>query len=176
MDDKQFCQLLQHLGLSWTGYRKVRKGVKKRIARHMQNFGCRNVSAYLVELDRRNDARRDCERLMTVSISRFFRDRKLWENLQKDILPVLVETHNEKIKVWSAGCASGEEVYSLKILDVLEASAGRIPYLEVLATDMNPDYLERARAGVYPLSSLKEVPEQLGSVYFQVIEINYSIA
>jgi chemotaxis protein methyltransferase CheR len=169
MEDQQFCQLLQHLGLSWTGYRKVRKGVKKRIARHMQDFGCRNVSAYLVELDRRNNARRDCERLMTVSISRFFRDRKLWETLQKDILPVLVETHHENIKVWSAGCASGEEVYTLKILwDVLEASTGRLPYLEVLATDMNPDYLERAKAGVYPLSSLKEVSEQLRSVYFQV--------
>jgi len=89
MDNQQFCQLLRHLGLSWTGYRKVRKGVKKRIARHMQDLGCRNVSAYLVELDRRNDARLDCERLMTVSISRFFRDRKLWETLQKNILPVL---------------------------------------------------------------------------------------
>ena len=55
----------------------------------MQDLGCRNVSAYLVELDRRNDARLDCERLMTVSISRFFRDRKMWETLQKNILPVL---------------------------------------------------------------------------------------
>jgi len=170
MDDQQFCQLLRHLGLSWTGYRKVRKGVKKRIARHMQDLGCRNVSAYLVELDRRDDARLDCERLMTVSISRFFRDRKLWETLQKEILPVLVEKHNERIRVWSAGCASGEEAYSLKILwDFLAADTCRLPELEVLATDMNPAYLERAKAGVYPLTSLKEVPEELRSIYFQVL-------
>lgn len=92
MDHQRFRQLLLHSGLSLTDYRKVRKGVKKRIARHMQDLGCRNLSAYLIELDRRNDARLDCERLMTVSISRFFRDRKLWETLQRDILPLLVES------------------------------------------------------------------------------------
>ena len=51
MDDDQFRILLEYLQYSWTGYRKVRKGVKKRIQRHMQQLGCRNVMDYLKILD-----------------------------------------------------------------------------------------------------------------------------
>lgn len=168
MDNQQFRQLLQHLNLSWTGYRKVRKGVKKRIRRHMQELGCGNVSDYLRELDKNHEARHECNRLMTVSISRFFRDKGLWDTLQKEILPGLIEAHKEKIVIWSAGCASGEEVYSLKILwDSLGKSMSCLPEMEITATDINPSYLERAKDGVYPSSSLREVPEELRSKYFQ---------
>lgn len=133
----------------------------------MHDLGCHNLAAYLLELDKSDEERKQCERLMTVSISRFFRDIKLWEVLQRDILPELIESNREKISVWSAGCASGEEVYSLKILwEDLMVSNVHLPELEVTATDMNPVYLERARAGIYPGSSLKEVPEHLKSIYF----------
>ncbi|MBW2033175.1 MAG: hypothetical protein JRI94_06210, partial [Deltaproteobacteria bacterium] len=168
MDDQQFRQLLKYFGLSWEGYRKVRKGVKKRVSRHMHLLGCQDVSAYMLELDRSHKKRHECELLMTVSISRFFRDRKLWEVLQTEILPGLIEKRVKKIRVWSAGCASGEEVYTLKILwDGLAASNPHLPELEITATDINPIYLKRARAGVYPSSSLKEVPEGFRSVYFE---------
>jgi len=52
----------------------------------MQHLGCKNMSAYLRELGKSDEARHECEHLMTVSISRFFRDRKLWEVLEKEIL------------------------------------------------------------------------------------------
>jgi chemotaxis protein methyltransferase CheR len=110
MDDQQFRQLLQHFGLSWRGYHKVRKGVKKRIRRHMHQLGCRNLSTYLLQLAKNEDAKMQCEQIMAVSISRFFRDRKLWEILEKEILPELIEKHRAKIAVWSVGCACGEEV------------------------------------------------------------------
>ncbi len=80
----------------------------------MHSLGCHDISAYLLELDRSDKLRHECELLMTVSISRFFRDRKLWEVLEAEILPGLIEKRVKKIRVWSAGCASGEEVYSLK--------------------------------------------------------------
>ena len=167
MDDHQFHQILQHLGLSWAGYRKVRKGVKKRIRRHMQILYCTNMAEYLLELDRNDEARDECKRLMTVSISRFFRDQRLWELLQNEILPVLIEKYSDKTRVWSAGCASGEEVYSFKILwDYLATSNSHLPGLEITATDMNPEYIKRAEDGVYSDSSLKEVPEQFRFVYF----------
>ncbi len=89
-DDHQFRQLLHHLGLSWKGYRRVRKGVKKRIRRHMQQLGCQNMPAYLLELDKSKEARRQCEQMVAFPISRFFRDRKLWEVLEKEILPELL--------------------------------------------------------------------------------------
>jgi len=168
MDDLQFRELLQCLGLSWKGYRKVRGGVKKRIRRHMRQLGCRNVLEYLLALDKNNEEKRQCELMMTVSISRFFRDRKLWEVLEKEILPQLIEEQKEKVSAWSAGCACGEEVYSLKILwDRLGISIVHQPLLEITATDMNPDCLNRARSAAYPSSSLKELPLQLRSLYFQ---------
>jgi chemotaxis protein methyltransferase CheR len=162
MDDRQFRILLHHLGFSWSGYRKVRKGVKRRISRHMLELNCSAMAGYLHVLERNREAGVECKRLMTVSISRFFRDRRLWEFLYEEILPRLVEENSRTISVWSAGCASGEEVYSLKILyDLLGSSIGPLPALEITATDMNPTYLERARIGSFPASSLKEVPEGL---------------
>ena len=167
MDDVQFRRLLHHLGLSWAGYRKVRKGVKKRISRHMQTLNCSNMAGYLHEIDRNREAREECNRLMTVSISRFLRDRKLWDLLFNEVLPELIEQHPQEIRVWSAGCACGEEVYSLKILwDTLESSYGPLPNLNITATDTNPLTLERARVGRYPASSLKEVSEGVRSLYF----------
>ena len=168
MDDQQFHQLLQYLHLSWPGYRKVRKGVKKRIRRHMRRLKCPGIGEYLIELERSKEARDECDRLMTVPISRFFRDKALWEILQEKILPGLIREQTEKIPVWSAGCASGEEVYSLKIIyESLHTSDYHSPKLMITATDMNPACLERARDGSYPASSLKELPERFRSMYFE---------
>jgi chemotaxis methyl-accepting protein methylase len=63
----------------------------------MQHLGCKNMSAYLCELGKSDEARHECERLMTVSISRFFRDRKLWEVLEEKILPRLIEKQGDRI-------------------------------------------------------------------------------
>ena len=168
MDDQQFRQLLNQFGLSWDGYRKVRRGVKKRIGRHMQEMGCRTMQKYIFALDQDKDARQHCERLMTVSISRFFRDRALWQTIENQILPTIIKENRKGVKVWSAGCACGEEVYTLKIL--WHALSGRfqcLPVLEIWATDMNHVYLNKARAGIYPPSSLKEIPEGFRALYFQ---------
>jgi chemotaxis protein methyltransferase CheR len=168
MDDQQFRQLLNKLGFSWDGYRKVRKGVKKRISRHMRQLGCRTVHEYFIALDSSPELRKECELLMTVSISRFFRDRRLWETIESEILPGIIKEGMEEIRVWSAGCACGEEVYSFMILwNRLERGFNRLPVLKMLATEMNPTYLDKARAGVYSWSSLKEVPEEVRSTYFE---------
>ncbi|MFH1674404.1 MAG: CheR family methyltransferase [Pseudomonadota bacterium] len=166
MNDQQFRQLLNRLRLSWDGYRKVRKGVKKRISRHMQQLGYRTAQEYFIALDSSQELRKECELLMTVSISRFFRDRRLWETIEAAILPGIIKEGMEEIRVWSAGCACGEEVYSFMILwNRLERGFERLPVLKMLATEMNPVYLDKARAGVYSWSSLKEVPEEVRSTY-----------
>lgn len=168
MDDLQFHQLLHRFGLSWNGYKKVRKGVKKRIRRHCQHYGYKNMEEYFLALDKDQEERVQCKLLMTVSISRFFRDRNLWQTLENQILPSIIEKNKEMVRVWSAGCACGEEVYSLKILwDRLQDRFDRLPDLEILATDMNPVYLHKARDGIYSRSSLKEVPEDIRSTYFK---------
>jgi chemotaxis methyl-accepting protein methylase len=167
MDDQQFRRLLDFLGLSWDGYRKVRKGVKKRISRQMLQIGFRGVDELLLAMETEWELRKQVENLMTVSISRFFRDRGLWQTLEKHILPEIIEKKYEKVNVWSAGCACGEEAYSFRILwHTMQRHFEWMPELELWATDMNPLYLEKAREGIYPLSSLKEVPAEISSQYF----------
>ncbi len=167
MNDDHFRQLLDYFHYSWAGYRKVRKGVKKRISRHMQELNCPNIQTYLDLLRRNDSARQECERRLTVSISRFFRDRKLWLDLENEILPQLIEAEKETFKVWSAGCARGEEVYSFKIVwDRLKYNIVCLPKLEFIATDMNPEYMEMAVRGIFTRSSLKEVTDEIRGNYF----------
>jgi chemotaxis protein methyltransferase CheR len=170
MEDRQFRQLLEWSGFSWAGFRRVRKGVIKRLARHMQETGCRNIEDYLKALETDRDMRLHFERLMTVSISHFFRDRVLWEIMKGQILPILAGKACRPVLVWSAGCASGEEAYGFKILwEGLRKSSASVPDLRILATDMNPQYLERAKTGVYPRSSMREVPEAIRSGCFETL-------
>ena len=178
MDDNSFRQLLDLLGLSWHGYARVRKGVKKRISRHMQELGLQTMKDYLHILDD-PEILNQVELMMDVSISHFFRDRYLWHILGEEILPDIISRNHEKIHVWSAGCALGQEVYSFTILwDMLKSRFERLPQLQLLATDRNPDYLEKAAIGVYSRSSLKGLPDEVRTIYFQASpnKVNYSVA
>ena len=168
MDDGQFRILLEYLQYSWTGYRKVRKGVKRKIQRHMQQLGCRSVADYLKLLDLDPGKRHDCELLMTVSISRFFRDRELWEMFKSRWLPDMIATGAPRLKIWSAGCCCGEEAYGFKMIWAhLGQQVEHLPALDLLATDRHPLYLERARSGIYNRSSLKEVAPEWREIYFE---------
>jgi len=171
MDDLQFRQLLDYFGYSWDGYRRVRKGVKKRISRHMQQLGCRSVGEYLHLLERHEEVKKHCECFMTVSVSRFFRDRRLWKIIEDNIVPEILSEKKEKVKFWGAGCACGEEVYSIKILwEILRSRFDDMPDLEIWATDIHPVYLKKAQEGIYSVSSLKEVEQNLRENYFRFQE------
>jgi chemotaxis protein methyltransferase CheR len=163
LSDTEFRQLLEHLDRPWAGFRKVRKGVKKRIRRHMAELGCSTIEQYLRVLPRRPGARAACEQCLRVTISRFFRDRQLWQALGERILPDLVTRFSPPIRIWSAGCACGEEPYSLAIL---WEELGRPAALDLVATDTGADCLARACAGVFFRSSLKRLPDGLLERYF----------
>ncbi len=164
LSDDGFKKVLQYFDRSWPGYRKVRKGVKKRIRRHMNKLGCHNTNDYLKILARNPVERTACEICLLVTISRFFRDPSLWRHLKNNILPELISLFPDGIRIWSAGCACGEEVYSLSILlDNISASASA----RITATDINPLCLERAKIGIYKQSSLKEMSEKDKTRYFE---------
>lgn len=163
LSDTEFRLLLEHLDRPWAGYRKVRKGVKKRVRRHMADLGCSTIEQYLRVLTRRPGARAACEQCLRVTISRFFRDRQLWQTLAERILPDLVNRFAPPIRTWSAGCACGEEPYSLAMVWV---ELGRPAALDLVATDTGADCLARARTGVFGRSSLKHLPDRLRDRYF----------
>ena len=167
MDDNAFRELLDWYGYSWKGYRRVRKGVKKRISRHMRELECRALKDYVALLDDRPELKARGERLMCVTISRFFRDRSMWDALDRKVLPELISRAGARMKVWCAGCACGEEAYTFLMLwRKLAERCGPLPELRLWATDMNVEALNKARLGVYPYSSLKELPPEWRSLYF----------
>lgn len=171
MDDRQFQQLLDFHHFSWEGYRKVRKGVKKRVRRHMQDLGCTRMDEYLSLLSNEPKHLTQCRILMTVPISRFMRDLSLWLALEQHVLPELIQLFPNVIKVWSAGCACGEEVYSFKIIwDQIKKQYRQMPEVDMLATEMNPENLKKAVIGEYPRSSLKEVPDKMYDEYFRQLK------
>ncbi len=170
MDDNSFKRLLSRFGLSSRGYAKVRKGVKKRIQRHMHELGLPGVDDYLQAMTD-PEILRDVERLMSVSISRFFRDRNLWRTLAEEILPDVTAGRMERIDVWSAGCALGQEACSLAIeWEMLKMKRSALPDLRIRATDISPDCLSKAGSGLYRGSSLKGLPDGIKSLYFHACE------
>lgn len=166
MDNEQFSMLLEYFSFSWAGYQKVKKGVKKRILRHMTELGCRDMSDYIKRLAADSVVKYDCERLLTVPVSRFFRDYRLWEILPEKILPRFFADHT--LRVWSAGCAGGEEIYSFKMIwEQLKDKNPDLPNLQTTASDLNPENLNRAQKGIYPASSFKEMPEDIRERFFE---------
>lgn len=163
LGDNEFRLLLQHLERPWTGYRKVRKGVKKRLHRHMEALGCTTIESYIKLIELRPNEKDVCEQCLLVTISRFFRDRRLWQILKDRLLPLLIQAFEAPVRIWCAGCACGEEPYSLAIV---WSSMENSPTLELLATDAQSVCLDRARKGIYGRSSFKEVRGELRDAYF----------
>jgi chemotaxis protein methyltransferase CheR len=167
LSDGEFHRLLEYLDRPWAGFRKVRKGVKKRVRRHMQSLGCATIEEYIGRLQQDHFLRSVCEAHLLVTISRFFRDRALWDHLHARILPELMDRFPGDLKAWSAGCASGEEPYTLALLwKDLTADLFSSQNLHILATDADPACLQRAQSGCYSPASLKEVPQHCKTRWF----------
>ena len=177
MDDASFRRILDFFRLSWKGYRRVRKGVKKRLARHMGALGLKGVDEYLVLLARNASEAENAKRLLTVSISRFFRNRRLWDILRESVLPDLAASSPQGFRVWCAGCACGEEVYSLKIAwSEMTGFLPCMPPMEIWATDINPQVIEIAKKGEYGKSSFREVAPLLMEKYFVKAGDHYRVS
>lgn len=135
----------------------------------MQNLRLNSIEDYLEIIKQDPQARKICFRLLSVSISRFFRDKNLWDGLEKKLIPVLLSgfAKEKRFKAWSCGCGRGEEAYSfLMVWENLRNSGYKIPDINILATDLNPEYLEMATTGVYDFRSLKDLPESFIEKYF----------
>jgi chemotaxis protein methyltransferase CheR len=140
---------LPKLGLRWEGFRKVRRQVCRRVSRRIAELELNDADAYRAFLEGNVREWDVLAHLCRITISRFWRDRAVFEKLRDEVLPALGPT----VSAWSAGCASGEEPYSL----VLAAAEAGIA-IRVLATDVDAALLERAERACYPQSSLRDLP------------------
>ncbi len=171
---------LPRLRRRWKGYKNVRGQVEKRIRRRIAALGLSGFSAYRARLEADPDEWLVLDSLCFVTISRFYRDHRVWETLRDRVLPTLADAavarDETRLRCWSVGCASGEEPYTLSILWA-HALADRYSNLclEIVATDVDEEVLDRARAGVYGAGSLRELPQHLLEEAFEPHEGAYRL-
>ncbi|WP_257451428.1 CheR family methyltransferase [Archangium lipolyticum] len=167
MTDAECLELLRwaapRLGLRYEGFRRVRGQVCKRVGRRMKALGVPGLAAYLERLEGDAAERAVLDALCRVTISRFYRDQGVFDALREPLLPEVLEAERARggslLRVWSAGCASGEEPYTVAVLFRLGLWP-RFPdfRLELVATDADASLLERARQGCYRRATLRELP------------------
>lgn len=161
----QFLQwALPQLQMRWQGFRKVRHQVCKRLTRRIEELALPSLEAYRQHLRNNREEWRILDGLSRVTISRFYRDKRVFGMLEEQFLPALakqvLEQGGNRLRIWSAGCASGEEPYTLSLLWAFALSS-RFPdlRLHILATDADPDLLARANKAFYNFGSVKNLPE-----------------
>lgn len=167
MTDRECVNFMQWalpvLDMQWSGFRKIRSRVCKRIQRRITSLHLDSTSAYQEYLNANPAEWKKLDELCRVTISRFYRDKMVFTFLEQEVLPSLAiqaTSRGEKmLTVWSAGCASGEEPYTLALLWELCLKL-QFPELQlhILATDSEAELLQRAKRASYKFSSIKNLP------------------
>ncbi len=148
---KIFAQVRARTDRDFSRYK--RSTVLRRIARRMQLNYIEDLHAYLDRLRERPEEVRALADDLLITVTHFFRDPEVFEKLEHEVVPRLFHkrTSQDSIRIWSVGCATGEEAYSLAML--MAEQAGRIatpPQIQIFASDLHSRSLEKAREGFYP--------------------------
>lgn len=175
-DDAAFARLIgsvsSAVGMTLDAYKD--KCIRRRVAVRMRACGAHNYDEYrdMVEripgeLDRLRDA-------LTINVTRFYRNPETWNALGARFLPALWERHEGRLLAWSAGCASGDEPYTIAMLVADQCrAAGHPDWLEratIHATDVDRGSLERARNGTYREEAFQDLPASLRDRYTVAVD------
>jgi chemotaxis protein methyltransferase CheR len=171
---------LPRLKLRWPGFRRVRKQACKRIQRRMTALSCPDVAAYRLYLDEHPEEWASLDAFCRITVTRFYRDRRVFQTLMDDVLPELARAALARsartLRVWCAGCGSGEEPYTLAIGWQLQL-ARRFPglVLDILATDADDDLLSRASEACYAWSAVRNLPPDWFARAFRLHDERYCL-
>lgn len=154
--------------------------MKRRLAAYMRSCGCLDPLQYSDELADRTDEQKQLIAALGIQVSHFFRNPSTFSVLESRILPELLRMsrrQDSKLRIWSVGCAHGEEPYSVALL--LKKMLQKGDQTAILGTDLSSDALKRAKNGYYPAERLKDVAPQMLEKYFsknaQLYQINDEI-
>ena len=172
--DPDFEALLGYLkesrGFDFTGYK--RSSLVRRVNRRMTQVNINDYPDYLDHLQVHPDEFTALFNTILINVTGFFRDPDAWDYLRSEIVGELVAGRpaDAPIRIWSAGCASGEEAYTLAIVLAealgLDAFRSRV---KIYATDVDEEQLTEARQAVYSEQALQAVPPELAEKYFEPI-------
>lgn len=156
------------LGIDCDSYKEP--CLRRRLAVRMRARGMHQYAAYAQLLDD-DEAERD--RLLdaiTINVSKFFRNHEVWDLLEKRVVPELFALTAPKIRIWSAGCAAGEEPYTIAMMLTLYAQkhglTDKLRKFDILATDIDPGVMELARKGEYADFAFTEIKSKARELFF----------
>jgi chemotaxis methyl-accepting protein methylase/signal transduction histidine kinase/chemotaxis response regulator CheB len=162
------------LGVDFREYKP--STVERRLARRMALRRTQDESAYLTLLGRDPEEVRALYEDILIHVTSFFRDPAVFEALESRLLPAILKDKPDgaPVRVWVAGCSTGEEVYSIAIslLEVLGSSSRPI---QIFGSDLSEPVIAKARAGVYPDAALRDVSDERRRRYFAKTDRGYRI-
>jgi chemotaxis protein methyltransferase CheR len=140
----------------------------------MSRAGVKDFQDYLTLLKKDPQKVEDFKHYITINVSEFFRDKTLFDYLDHVVILQLVERF-KLLKIWSAGCASGEEPYSLAVLLEEKLKQKKSFDYEILASDIDAEALNRGITGIFPEKELKNVSPELKKMYFDKKQNDYRV-
>jgi two-component system, chemotaxis family, CheB/CheR fusion protein len=171
--DPSFEELLAYIrderGFDFTGYK--RPSLTRRIEKRMQEAKIESYDDYRAHLTREPDEFAHLFDTILINVTSFFRDPAVWEYVREEIVPRIVAAReNEPIRIWTTGCSTGEEAYSvaMSFADVLGDDDFK-QRVKIYATDVDDGALQIGRHASYPLSSLEAVPEEFRERFFEPV-------
>jgi two-component system CheB/CheR fusion protein len=149
---------------------------ERRLARRMALRRAEGLQDYLALLQGDPEEIRALYEDVLIHVTSFFRDREVFEALESKILPAILaqKTPGAPIRLWVAGCSTGEEVYSLGI-SLLEILGNSSRSIQIFGSDLSEAIITKARAGVYPDGALREMSEERRRRYFVKTDRGYRI-
>ena len=166
--------LKSNRGFDFTGYKRA--SLERRVAKRMEELDVPGFAEYVEHLELNPEEFALLFNTILINVTGFFRDASAWEYLSSEIVPRILEARapDHPIRVWCAGCASGEETYTLAML--LAEALGEDAYtrrVKIYATDVDDAALDSGRTGLYAAKQLESVPKELRDRYFDRIDQRY---
>ncbi|MEH1833173.1 MAG: CheR family methyltransferase [Nostoc sp.] len=176
--DPEFENLLIYLresrGFNFTSYK--RSTLMRRVSKRIQLLTIKNFQEYIDYLKIHPEEFNYLFNTILINVTAFFRDPLAWEYLAEQILPNLIRNKktSDQIRIWSAGCASGEEAYTLVILmaQILGVEEFR-QRVKIYATDVDQDALKQARLAMYSAKDVQAMPDEIREKYFEIVGNHY---
>jgi two-component system CheB/CheR fusion protein len=181
MDRTELDSLLEGIrtrtGIDFSSYKPAT--ILRRLRGRMSATSQRSLGAYATYLEAEPEEYARLVSSLLIKVTEFFRDPKVWDYLRTRVLPSLIDearAEGRELRLWSAGCATGEEAYSLAISVAEALGTERSPLdVRVFATDIDRDAVGFARRGLYAPSAVAAIPEAIRDRYFVHTDSGYEI-
>ena len=181
-EGREFAALLDRIrersGIDFSTYKPAT--ISRRLQGRMSAAGLTSIADYANRLESDPEEYARLISSLLIKVTEFFRDQKVFDHLRDETLPPLIDDarkHGRPLRVWSAGCSTGEEAYSLAITlsEAIGEKAGPME-VRVFATDIDSASIAFARRGLYPPAAFQNVPEAMRTRYFVKSDGGYEVS